>query len=136
MGMRYAVRQIGDVTVLDLSGRLSLYESLAFEKGNVVVLQDLIREQISTGHLKILINLADVSYLDSSGLVDLVFCVGRLRNQGGELRVCNAFDRLLDIQHAARLLRMARLDSVLNFDRDENAALQAFARHQLPTTTT
>ncbi len=133
MGMRYAVRQIGDVTVLDLSGRLSLYESLAFEKGTVVVLQDVVRDQIARGHLKILINLADVSYLDSSGLVDLVFCVGRLRNQGGQMRVCNVFDRLLDIQHAAQLLQMARLESVLNFDRDEDAALQAFARYERPT---
>ncbi len=127
--MQCTVRRIQDrdVTVLDVSGRLSLYEALAFERGNVVILQDVVRDQLSQGHRKIVINLRDVSYLDSSGLVDIVFCITQMRNVGGQLRVCNAVDRLIDIRHAANLLRMTHLDTVLNLDQTEAASLQAFA---------
>ncbi len=124
MSMNCAVRQIGDVTVLDLSGRISLGEALAFGPGSAVVLHDFVRDQAANGHHKILLNLREVSYIDSCGLGDLVSCLSTVRNQGGQLRICNATTRIDD------LLRITHLDAVLNFDKDEAAALQAFTKDQ------
>jgi anti-sigma B factor antagonist len=121
MSMNYAVRQTGDVTVLDLSGRISLGEAIAFGPSSGLVLQDLVREQVKDGHNKILLNLREVTYIDSSGLGELVSSLTTVRNNCGQLRICNASDRVED------LLRMTHLDSVLNFDKDEPTALQAFS---------
>jgi anti-sigma B factor antagonist len=105
MSMNYAVRQIRNVTVLDLSGRASLGETLASGPGSAVVLHDVVRDQAAKGLHKILLNLREVSYIDSSGLGDLVSCFTTVRNQGGQLRLCNATARIDD------LLRMTHLDS-------------------------
>ena len=122
--MNYAIRQVGDVTVIDLSGRLSLGEALAFGPGSAPILHDIIREQAAQGHKNVLLNLANVNYVDSSGLGELVSCMTSLRNQGGELRICNVTARVDD------LLKITHLDKVLNFDKDEPAALEAFKRNQ------
>jgi anti-sigma B factor antagonist len=121
MSLNYAVRQIGDVTVLDLSGRISLLEAIPSDRGSGLVLHDIVREQLKDGHNKILLNLRDVSYVDSAGLGELVSSLMTVRNQAGQLRICNATDRVND------LLRMTRLDSVLNVDKDEATALQGFS---------
>jgi anti-anti-sigma factor len=116
MSMNYAVRQIGDVTVLDLSGRISPGESLA----DRLVLQDLVREQVNTGHNKILLNLREVTYINSSGIAGLLASLKAVRERGGELRICNASSRV------GHVLRTTHLDSVFAFDKDEPAALQTF----------
>ena len=122
--MNYAIRQVGDVTVIDLSGRLSLGEALAFGPGSAPILHDIIREQAAKGHKNILLNLGNVNYVDSSGLGELVSCMTSLRNQGGQLRICNVTARVDD------LLKITHLDKVLNFEKDEAAALEAFERDQ------
>ena len=122
--MNYAIRQVGDVTVIDLSGRLSLGEALAFGPGSAPILHDIIREQAAQGHKNILLNLGNVNYVDSSGLGELVSCMTSLRNQGGQLRICNVTARVDD------LLKITHLDKVLNFEKDEAAALEAFERDQ------
>jgi anti-anti-sigma factor len=118
MSMNYAVRQIGDVTVLDLSGRISPSESLADRLG----LQDLVRKQLNTAHNKILLNLSQVAYINSSGIAGLLASWRDVTKLGGELRVCDASNRVGD------LLRRINLDSVLNLDNDEPTALQGFSR--------
>ncbi len=128
MSMNYAVRQIGDVTILDLSGRISQGETPAFGQGRGLVLHDVVLDQAADGHHKILLNLHEVSYIDSSGLGELVACSTTLRNQGGQLRICNATARIQD------LLRITHLESTLNPDKDEAAALQAFASHSPKST--
>ena len=127
MGMTYAVRQVGDVTVLDLGGRISRAEAVAFGPGSGIVLQDLVRSQAESGHKKILLNLQGVSYIDSSGLGDLIASMNTLRNRGGELRISNVTARVDD------LLRITHLDQVLNFDVDEAAALASFRKEQKGT---
>ena len=117
MGLNYAVRQVGDVTVLDLSGRISPGETIAER----LVLQDLVREQVNTGHHKILLNLREVTYINSSGIAGLLASLNTVQGQGGELRICNISKRVGDV------LRRTRMDVVLNIDMDEATALQTFS---------
>ena len=117
MNMNYTVRQIGGVTALDLSGRISPGESIA----DRLVLQELVGEQVKIGHNKILINLREVTYINSSGIAGLLASVNTVRNRGGELRVCNANG------HVSEVLRRTHLDTVINLDQDELDALQAFS---------
>jgi anti-sigma B factor antagonist len=124
MTMQHAVRKVGDVTVLDLSGRISLGEALAFGAGSAPVLLEVVREQVIGGHRKILLNLENVTYIDSSGLGELVSCMTTAKNRGGQLRICNVKARVDD------LLRITHLDSVLNFATDEATAIKAFANER------
>lgn len=121
--MHCTVRQIGDVTILDLSGRISEGEASSFDQGRGLGLHDVVLDQAANGHHKIILNLREVSYIDSSGLGELVACSTTVRNQSGQMRICNATARIQD------LLRMTRLESTLNSDKDEATALQAFASH-------
>jgi len=124
MMMQHAVRKVGDVTVLDLSGRISPGEAVAFGAGSAPVLLDVVREQVIGGHRKILLNLENVTYIDSSGLGELVSCMTTAKNRGGQLRICNVKTRVDD------LLRITHLDSVLNFATDEATAIKAFANER------
>ena len=121
MSVSYSVRQVGEVTVLDLSGRISLGEALAFDAGSVLSLHDLVHDFVTKGSAKILLNLRDVTYIDSSGLGELVSCSTTVQNRGGQMRLCNATERVED------LLRITHMDSVLRLDREEAAALQALS---------
>jgi anti-sigma B factor antagonist len=121
MSMNCAVRQVGDVTVLELSGRIVLYETVAFGPDARHRLHDLVREQTRQGHKKLLLNLRDISYVDSSGLGELVSALSSVLNNGGRLRFCNANERVRD------LLFVTHLDRVLSFSTDEAAAIEAFS---------
>ncbi len=123
MKFNHAVRQIGDITVLDLSGRISPGETTA----DRLLLQSLVREQVNTGHHKILLNLREVTYINSSGIAGLLASLNTVRGQGGELRICNVG------KHVGDVLRRTRLDLVVNVDLDEANALQSFAAKS-PTT--
>src|ERR1700747_2098252 len=85
--LEYKSRQQGDVTILDLSGRISVGEALAFGPGSGMILGHIIRELAEKGHNRILLNLKDVKYIDSSGVGDLVRSVTSLRRQGGDLKL-------------------------------------------------
>jgi len=81
MTMQHALRKVGDVTVLDLTGRISLGEALAFGAGSAPVLLEVVREQVIGGHRKILLKLENVTYIDSSGLGELVSCMTTAENR-------------------------------------------------------
>jgi anti-sigma B factor antagonist len=121
MSMNYAERQIGDVTVLDLSGRIVLCDTVVFGPGAPHLLHDLVREQAKQGHKKILLNLRGIDYVDSSGLGELVSALSSVLNNGGQLRFCDANERVHD------LLLVTHLDGVLYFSTDEAAAIEAFS---------
>ena len=121
MSMNYTVRHEGDVTVLDPSGRIALGETLAFGPGTAVALHEMVRDLVQNGSRKVLLNLRHVSYVDSSGLGELVACATTLQNHEGVLRVCTA------TPHVQDLLRMTHMDTVLHLDQDEAASLRAFA---------
>ena len=88
-------------------------------------MHDVVCEQITAGRKKILLNLRNVTYIDSSGLGELVACMTTVRNRGSRLRICNVDVRVYD------LLRMTRLDLVLNLEKDEATALRAFANEKV-----
>jgi anti-sigma B factor antagonist len=121
MSMNYSVRQVGEVTVLDLSGRISSVEALAVDDGSALVLHEVVRDFVHKGSKKILLNLRHVTYIDSSGLGELFSSMTTALNQGGLMRVCNATERI------GELMRMTHLDSVLHFDPEEATVLQAFS---------
>jgi anti-sigma B factor antagonist len=116
MRMNYAIRRIGDVSVLDLSGHISPGKTIADRR----VLHDLVSEQVNSGCQKILLNLREVTYIDSSGFGDLLEAQTVVQNHGGQLRICNAGNRVGD------LLNRMHLDAVLLIDADEPTALQIF----------
>ena len=122
MSIHYETRQLGNVTILDVSGRIDVGVALAFGAGGDVALRQVIRDFAQQGQKNIVLNLKDVTYIDSSGIGELVACVTTLRNHGGDLKVVNPN---LVVQ---KLLRMTRLDPlVIEVKPDEASALQAFA---------
>ncbi len=122
MALKYNVRQTGDVTILDLNGRLSLGEEVAFGPGSGVVLSDTIRELAKKGQKKILLNLAEVTYVDSSGVGQLVGALTTARNQGGDLKLLKPSSQVLD------LLKTTKLNTVFDIQEDQAAAIRTFSK--------
>ena len=122
MSLKYVVRQTRDVTILDLNGRLSLGEALAFGPGSGLVLSETIRELTKKDQKKILLNLAGVTYVDSSGVGQLVGALTTARNQSGDIKLLKPSVHVLD------LLKTTKLDGVFDIHEDETAAIQSFSR--------
>ncbi len=122
MTMNYSVRQTGDVTILDLSGRLSLGEAVAFGPGSGIVLGDTIRELTQKGQNKIVLNLAGITYVDSLGVGQLVGALTTARKQGGDLKLVNPNHEVRDLLHTTNL------DGIFDLRDDEASAIQAFSR--------
>jgi len=121
--MDYQARQVGSITILDITGRIDVGVALAFGSKGETPLRDLIRDFAARGQTKLVLNLHDVTFIDSSGIGELVASVTTLRNQGGDLRVVNPS---MVVQ---KLLRLTRLDPfVIDVKPDEASALQAFAQ--------
>jgi anti-sigma B factor antagonist len=112
--MQTGTRQIGEVTVLDISGRITLGE------GNVM-LRDIVRDLADKGNKRIVLNLSEVSYIDSSGLGELVKTHTTISNKGGELKLTNLNKRVSD------LLQMTRLSAVFDIQKDEVSAIKSFS---------
>ena len=119
--LEFKTRQQGEVTILDLSGRISVGEALAFGPGSGLVLGDVIRDLANKGQKRILLNLKDVRYIDSSGLGDLVRSVTSLRRQGGDLKLLSPAPMVLEV------LQVTRLDKILDIKNDESLAVQSFS---------
>jgi anti-sigma B factor antagonist len=122
MSLKYDVRQTRDVTILDLNGRLSLGEALAFGPGSGLVLSETIRELTKKGQKKVLPNLAGVTYVESSGVGQLVGALTSARNQSGDIKLLKPSVHVLD------LLKTTKLDGVFDIHEDETAAIQSFSR--------
>jgi len=111
--MKASNRQINGVTVVDMSGRITLGEGS-------VVLRDSIRDLVAKGQKKILLNLGDVTYIDSSGIGELVSAFTTVRTQGGELKLLNLTKKVHD------LLQITKLYTVFDIKDDETAAVGSF----------
>src|SRR5437879_7142236 len=118
MKIQTSIRQLEDVSIVDVSGRITLGE------GNVA-LREVVRELVENGHNMILLNLHDVGYVDSSGVGELVKTYTTVRNQGGQLKLLNPSKRVSD------LLELTRLASVFDIQSDEASALQSFTRQEI-----
>lgn len=106
-------RRTGDVTVVDFSGKITLGEGSA-------VLRKTVRELIDGGHRKILLNLADVDYIDSSGIGELVSAYTTVQGVSGELKLLQLTRRVHDI------LQITRLFTVFDVQSDEDTAVRSF----------
>src|SRR5215472_10820263 len=113
--MKASTRQVNGVTIVDLSGRITLGEGS-------VILRDTVRDLLGKGQKKILLNLGDVSYIDSSGIGELVSAYTTVRNQGGDLRLLNLTKKVHD------LLQITKLYTVFDVKDDERKAIEAFPK--------
>ena len=118
MTMKASNRQVGDVTIVDLSGRITLGEGS-------VVLRETVQDLISKSKNKILLNLGDVTYIDSSGIGELVSAFTSVRNKGGQLKLLNPS------ACARRVLGITKLTSVFDIFDDEPDALLNLANTPL-----
>lgn len=95
--MQLKTRKIGEVNVVDINGKITLGE------GNII-LRDTIRNLLSRGEKKILLNLGDVTYIDSSGIGELVSSFTTTTNQGGQLKLLNLTKKVQDLLQITKLL--------------------------------
>ncbi len=106
-------RDAEGITILDLSGRITIGQGSA-------QFRETIRQLMEQGRNRLLLNFADVSYVDSSGIGELVSAYTTLNNQGGQLKLLNLPKRIKD------LLRITKLLTVFETFDDEAAALRSF----------
>jgi len=113
LSIKISTREVDHVTILDISGRIIL--------GNETdTLRSKVRELIGQGKKKIILNLADVAYIDSSGVGELVASFTAVRNSGGELKLLNLTQKVHDI------LNVTKLYTVFDVRDDEFKAVKSF----------
>lgn len=120
--LEYKTRRTGHVTILDLTGRISLSEALAFGAGSGINLGEVIRKLVEEGHTRILLNLKNVTYIDSSGVGELFGAQVSLQRQGAELKLLNPNKTVRDV------LKLTRLDRFIDVKGDEGEAIQSFSK--------
>lgn len=113
MSVKLNTRQVGDVSVVDVEGRITLGEGSS-------TLRDAIRQLLSEGHKKILLNLGGVSYIDSSGIGELVSGFTSVTNGGGQLKLLSLTKRVKD------LLQITKLYTVFDVAEDEAHGVKSF----------
>ena len=113
MSMKAMVRQVDSVTVVDVSGRITLGEACK-------ELREVIRGELGKGHKNLLLNLADVTYIDSSGIGELVSAFTAVSNQGGQLKLLHLTKKVHD------LLQITKLYTVFDVRDDEAEAISSF----------
>jgi anti-sigma B factor antagonist len=113
-------RDAGNVTVLDLSGRITLGEGSA-------LLRTTIRELLAENRVLILVNLADVNYIDSSGIGELVTSFTTVKNRGGQLKLLHLTKKVKD------LLQITKLFTVFDVYENEREALSKFEGASTPS---
>jgi anti-sigma B factor antagonist len=116
--VKLTTRQVGDVTVIDAAGRITLGEGAS-------AFRDRIRELASSGGKKILLNLGEVSYIDSSGIGELVSGFTTVTGGGGQLKLVGLSRRIKD------LLQITKLYTVFDVHDDEAAAVGSFNKPQI-----
>jgi anti-sigma B factor antagonist len=111
--MHAATRQIGNVAVIDISGRITQGE------GNVR-LREIVDDLLAKDNKKLVLNLGEVYYVDSSGMGELVRLYTSIRNRGGDMKLVNLSGRVQS------LLNMTSLNLVFKIEPDEAAAVASF----------
>ena len=114
MSIKLSTRQVGDVSVVDVAGRITLGEGSS-------ALRDMMRDLVSKSQKKILLNLGEVSYFDSSGIGELVSGFTTVTNSGGNLKLLGLNKRVKD------LLQITKLYTVFDVHEDEAGAIRSFS---------
>jgi anti-sigma B factor antagonist len=110
-----AARQVEGIAVLDVRGRIAVGEGS-------VMLRESVRDLVQKGNKRILLNLYEVDYVDTSGIGELVRIHTTLRKEGGQLKLVNLHKTLMDI------LQMTCLHRVFDIQKDEASAIKSFGR--------
>jgi anti-sigma B factor antagonist len=113
MSLKMSTREVNGVIIIDLSGQLTLGEASAS-------VREELRDQISHGFRKILLNLADVTYIDSAGLGELTAAYMSVKNRGGELKLLSLTKRVHD------LMQITKLYTVFDVYDDERKAVASY----------
>jgi anti-sigma B factor antagonist len=111
--MKATTREVNGITILDLSGRITLGQESGTVRDEVLLI-------LASGSKKILVNLKDVTYIDSSGLGELVAAYTAVKNAGGELKLLNLTSKVRD------LLVITKLVTVFDVKEDEASAVESF----------
>ena len=114
MSVKLTTRQVGEVTVVDAAGRITLGEGAS-------IFRDTLRDLAGGGKKKLLLNLAEVSYIDSSGIGEMVSGFTTVTNAGGQVKLLNLTKRVKD------LLQITKLYTVFEVFDDEAAAVRSFS---------
>ncbi len=114
--MKATTRQANEITIVDLRGQIKLGEGAS-------VLRDTVKELLGKGQRKILVNLSDINYIDSTGIGELVSAFTSVRKEGGELKLLHLTKRVRD------LLQITKLYTVFHILDDEAAAIAAFSSY-------
>ena len=113
MSIKASTRQVDATTIVDISGRITLGEGSS-------TLRETVRDLVTKGQKKILLNLGDVTYIDSSGIGELVSSYTTVKNQGGQLKLLNLQKKVHD------LLQITKLYTVFEVHTDEAAGVKSF----------
>ena len=112
--MKIVERQVGDVVILDLHGKILIGEGDD-------ALREAVTKLVDSGKTKILLNLADVPYVDSAGLGEIVRCYTTVSKKGGKLKLLNLTKKIKD------LLAITKLLTVFEVYEDEQEAIKSFS---------
>jgi anti-sigma B factor antagonist len=115
VSMKAVTRQVNDVTVVECSGPMKLGEGSS-------VLRETVKDLLAKGHKKILVDLGEVNYVDSSGVGELISAFTSAKNQGGELKLLHLTKKIQD------LLQITKLYTVFDVKDDEAEAIAAFGK--------
>lgn len=113
MALTAKVRKVGDVSIVDLNGKITLGE-------NTGILRDELRSLLSQGVKHIVLNMKDVGYVDSAGLGELVGAYTTATNQGGALKLLHLQGKMRD------LMQITKLHTIFPAFEDEKAAVASF----------
>lgn len=111
--MKIETRTVGDVKILDCSGRITLGEG-------TMVVRNTVRELVNADNKKIILNLAEVNYIDSSGIGELVSTYTTVTNNGGQLKLLGLTRKIQE------LLAITKLLTVFQTYEEERKALESF----------
>ena len=115
MNMTTTTRQVNGVTIVDIGGQIVFGEESA-------ALRILVCDLLGEGRRKILLNLADVDYVDSTGLGHLVSAVASVRKMKGDLKLLKLTNRVHDV------LQITKLHTIIDIMDDEAVAVESFGR--------
>ena len=114
MSIKVSTRQLDQVTIVDLSGRITLGEGSS-------LLRETVKDLVGKGQKNILLNLGDITYIDSSGIGELVSSFTSVSNQGGRLKLLNLQKKVHD------LLQITKLYTVFEVHTDEASAVRSYS---------
>jgi len=114
MSFKAELRHVGDVVIVDMAGRLTIGESAG-------MMRNLVKELVRKGEKKILLNLKEVSYVDSAGLGELVASYASVSNAQGQIQLLHTQAKIHD------LLQVTKLYTVFADYSDEALALKSFS---------